>query len=58
MIKRLLLLVGIFTFTISNSYFALNAYAAEIIFKDVDQKHWAANEIKKIESHYARVKES
>ncbi|MFB7155875.1 S-layer homology domain-containing protein [Lysinibacillus sp. NPDC056232] len=43
--KKLLLLMVVLTIAINNIYFASNVYATEIIFKDVDQKHWAAKEI-------------
>ena len=43
--KKLLLLMIVLTIAINNLYFASNVYAAEMIFKDVDQKHWAGKEI-------------
>jgi len=35
----------VLTISINNLYFASNVYAAEVIFNDVDQKHWAGKEI-------------
>ncbi|MGY4797161.1 S-layer homology domain-containing protein [Lysinibacillus fusiformis] len=43
--KKLLLLMIVLIIAINNLYFASNVYAAEMIFKDVDQKHWAGKEI-------------
>ncbi|WP_249662190.1 S-layer homology domain-containing protein, partial [Lysinibacillus fusiformis] len=40
-----LLLMVALTIAINNLYFASNVYAAEMIFNDVVQKHWAAQEI-------------